>query len=63
MKKRIMARAAASEVKRSDDNEETIIKRLKLFEDTSLPVLDLFKDNTKEIDAAGSVANVFGKVS
>ena len=31
MKKRIMARAEASEVKRSDDNEETIQKRLNVF--------------------------------
>jgi adenylate kinase family enzyme len=31
MKNRIMARAKASKVKRSDDNEETINKRLGVF--------------------------------
>ena len=33
-----MVRAAASKVKRSDDNEETIMKRLKVFEEKTLPM-------------------------
>lgn len=53
MMKRIMARASASKVKRSDDNEETIKKRLKIFEEKTLPLTNVF-DNVVEIDASGS---------
>ena len=58
MMKRIMARAAASKVKRSDDNEETIKKRLGVFENTSLPVLKSFGDKVCEIDDSGSKTQV-----
>ena len=55
-----MARAAASKVKRSDDNEETIKKRLDVFTNTSLPVLEEFGANgtVVEIDASGSKSEV-----
>jgi len=56
MKKRIMARAEASEVKRSDDNEETILKRLDTFKNQSEPVIESWKTQNKaimEIDASG----------
>ena len=45
--KRIMARAEASEVKRSDDNEETIKKRLGVFKNQSQPVLEAWAAENK----------------
>ena len=51
-----MARAEASEVKRSDDNEETILKRLDTFKNQSEPVIESWKKQNKaimEIDASG----------
>jgi len=61
MKKRIMARAEASEVKRSDDNEETIMKRLDTFKNQSEPVIASWVAQKKaimEIDATGEIADI-----
>jgi len=61
MKKRIMARAEASEVKRSDDNEETILKRLDTFKNQSEPVIESWGKQGKEvmeIDASGEIADI-----
>ena len=53
-----MARAKASKVKRSDDNEETINKRLGVFTGQSEPVIAKWKEDGKkvvEIDAAKDI--------
>ena len=56
-----MARAEASEVKRSDDNEETIMKRLDTFKNQSEPVIASWVAQKKaimEIDATGEIADI-----
>ena len=60
MTKRLLERAKTSG--RVDDNEETIKKRLKTFEDQTLPVVDKFSDRVKKISAMGSVDEIFGNV-
>ena len=47
MVSRLLGRAKTSG--RVDDNEETIKKRLKTFEDQTLPVLDKFEDRVKKV--------------
>ena len=60
MTKRLLERAKTSG--RVDDNEDTIKKRLKTFEDQTLPVVDKFSDRVKKISAMGSVDEIFGNV-
>ena len=45
MVERLLGRAKTSG--RADDNEETIKKRLKTFEDQTLPVLDVYGKQEK----------------
>ena len=45
---RLLNRAKTSG--RVDDNEETIKKRLKTFENQTLPVLEVFNDRVKKVD-------------
>ena len=47
---------------RVDDNEETIKKRLKTFEDQTIPVVDKFADRVKKIDAMRAVDDIFDDV-
>jgi len=49
---------------REDDNEESIKKRFRTFEETSMPVIDYYRQKGKvvEIDAAASVDEVYQKV-
>ena len=48
MVERLLNRAKTSG--RVDDNEETIRKRLKTFENQTLPVLEVFNDRVKKVD-------------
>lgn len=48
MVERLLNRAKTSG--RVDDNEETIKKRLKTFENQTLPVLKVFNDRVKKVD-------------
>ena len=48
MVERLLNRAKTSG--RVDDNEETIKKRLKTFENQTLPVLEVFNDRLKKVD-------------
>ena len=34
-------------IKRSDDNEETVSKRLKTYDNETLPILEFYKNKTK----------------
>ena len=45
MKERLMIRAESSG--RADDNLETILKRLKVFSEQTVPVIDYFKEQDK----------------
>lgn len=56
-----MVRAAASEVKREDDNEETLKKRLRAFKELSRPVVDLYQKfgKVRYIDAGHTIDEVY----
>ena len=58
---RCLVRAANAEVKREDDNEETLKKRLRNFNDLSKPVVEMYArlGKVKHIDASKSVNEVF----
>lgn len=62
MKSRLLKRAETSG--RVDDNEETIVKRLKTFHDLTTPVVDYYGKQNKvcTIHAEGSVDEIFAKV-
>jgi len=49
---------------REDDNVESIKKRFRTFEDTSMPVVDYYRKQNKvvEIDASPSIPEVYEKV-
>lgn len=63
MKKRLMKRAETSG--RVDDNEETILKRLKTFHQHSQPVINYYAAQNKvcQIQAEGTVDEIFAKVT
>merc|ERR1719410_1125099 len=50
MTKRILDRAAKSEVKRKDDNVETIKKRFKVYNEDTMSVVTVFRNETKCVD-------------
>jgi adenylate kinase len=62
MKKRLLKRAETSG--RVDDNEETIVKRLKTFHNHTQPVIDYYSKQSKvcKIVAEGTVDEIFSKV-
>jgi adenylate kinase len=62
MKARLMHRAETSG--RVDDNEETIVKRLKTFHNHTQPVIDFYDKQGKvcKIVAEGSVDEIFSQV-
>merc|ERR1719229_876701 len=64
MTKRILDRAAKSEVKRKDDNLETIKKRFKVYNEQTMPVVEVFRSETKcvDLDAMDTIDNVYEKV-
>ena len=37
-------------IKRSDDNEETVSKRLKTYDNETLPILEFYKKQNKVVD-------------
>ncbi|XP_046567460.1 LOW QUALITY PROTEIN: adenylate kinase isoenzyme 5-like [Haliotis rubra] len=62
MTKRLLERAKTSG--RVDDNEVTIKKRLQTFRNITTPVIDYYKEQNKvrEIEAAGTVDDIFSNV-
>lgn len=62
MKERILGRAKTSG--RSDDNEEAIVKRLKVFESQTIPIVEKYKKNNKvvQIDCEKNPDDVFVEV-
>ncbi|XP_046398827.1 adenylate kinase isoenzyme 1 [Ischnura elegans] len=61
MKERLLSRGKSSG--RVDDNEETIMKRLKTFHDLSAPVVEHYKDKCKTFCAEQPPEQVFCGVS
>jgi len=61
---RVMGRAAAAEVKRSDDNIEALRKRFHTYETSTMPIIQHFKSLNKcvEIDAGKSQEEVYEQV-
>jgi UMP-CMP kinase len=59
MRKRLLKRGETSG--RSDDNEESIVKRFKTFVETSMPVVDMFEkeDRVVKVSATGSPEEVY----
>ncbi|KAI8977171.1 adenylate kinase-domain-containing protein [Mycotypha africana] len=62
LKQRLLKRAETSG--RVDDNEESILKRFRVFKDTSKPVIDAFaaKNKVREINAEQSIEAVYNDV-
>ncbi|XP_058796538.1 adenylate kinase isoenzyme 1 [Phymastichus coffea] len=60
---RLLGRAAAAAVKRDDDNEETIKKRIEIFNEKNGKIVEHYKDKCLKINAEGSVDDVFSQVS
>jgi adenylate kinase len=62
MKSRLLKRAETSG--RVDDNEETIVKRLKTFHDLTTPVVDYYGKQNKvsTIHAEGTIDDIFSHV-
>ncbi|EDW79280.2 uncharacterized protein Dwil_GK13248, isoform A [Drosophila willistoni] len=59
MKDRILARANAAAVKRADDNEATILARLKTFKDNTNAILEQYVEKTLTINANRPVDEIF----
>eukprot|EP00483_Globobulimina_turgida_P010849 UN10870 len=64
MTKRILDRAAKSSVKRKDDNAATIKKRFKVYNESTMSVVDIFRSegHCVDIDALDTIDNVYAKV-
>jgi len=62
MRERLLNRGKTSG--RSDDNEESIIKRFRTFVETSMPVVDMFEKEDKviKVSAVGSVGEIYEHV-
>ncbi|KIX06577.1 uncharacterized protein Z518_04553 [Rhinocladiella mackenziei CBS 650.93] len=62
MRERLLNRGKTSG--RSDDNEESIVKRFRTFVETSMPVVDHFaeEDRVIKVSAVGSVEEVYENV-
>ena len=64
MTKRILARAEKAEVKRKDDNVETIKKRFNVYNESTMPIVNIFDDEQKcvKIEAIGEIDEIFANV-
>jgi adenylate kinase len=51
-------------VQRADDNEETITKRLKVYQDQTAPLVDYYKKQNKfvSVDGEGSMDEIFHRI-
>ncbi|XP_011635902.1 adenylate kinase isoenzyme 1 [Pogonomyrmex barbatus] len=61
LKKRLLGRAAVSQ--RADDNEETIEKRIKIFNEKNSEIIEHYKDKVVRINAEGTVDEIFVEVT
>ena len=51
-------------IQRKDDNEETVVNRLKVYHETTAPVIDYYKNKgiLVEVDGTGDIDEIFKKV-
>ena len=63
LKKRLLGRAAVSKITRDDDNEETINKRIEIFNVKNGEIIEHYKDKVAKINAEGSVDDIFAEVT
>ena len=63
MLERLLYRASKSKVKRDDDKEEVMKKRIETFQ-KSLPIFQKFEDDgrIRKIPATGTIDEIYGKV-
>lgn len=61
LRRRIAGRR--NEVARSDDAEETVLNRFKVYQAKTRPLLDYYGSRVRRIDAQGSVDAVFQRIS
>ncbi|XP_029672212.1 adenylate kinase isoenzyme 1 [Formica exsecta] len=61
LKKRLLGRAAVSQ--RADDNEETIKKRIEIFNEKNNEIVEHYKDKVVRINAEGTVDEIFTNVT
>ncbi|CAD6233838.1 GSCOCG00007333001-RA-CDS [Cotesia congregata] len=61
MKTRLLGRAAVSG--RADDNEETIVKRIEIFNEKNSKIVEHYKDKVVKITAEGAVESIFDEAS
>ncbi|KAK0091490.1 hypothetical protein PV326_003160 [Microctonus aethiopoides] len=61
MKKRLLSRAAVSQ--RADDNEETIVKRIEIFNAKNNQIVENYKSKVMRINAEGSIDDIFLEVT
>ncbi|KYN40706.1 putative adenylate kinase isoenzyme F38B2.4 [Trachymyrmex septentrionalis] len=61
MKKRLLGRAAVSQ--RADDNEETIKKRIEIFNAKNNEIVKHYENKVIRINAEGTVDEIFAKVT
>lgn len=63
LKARLLGRAATAAVQRADDNEETIKKRIEIFNVKNNEIVEHYKDKVVRINAEGTVDSVFAEAS
>ncbi|XP_012283232.1 adenylate kinase isoenzyme 1 [Orussus abietinus] len=61
MKTRLLGRAAVSQ--RADDNEETIKKRIEIFNSKNNEIVEHYKDKVVRINAEGAIDDIFNEVT
>ncbi|XP_014295918.1 adenylate kinase isoenzyme 1 [Microplitis demolitor] len=61
MKTRLLGRAAVSQ--RADDNEETIVKRIEIFNEKNNKIVEHYKDKVVRINAEGTIDGIFSEAS
>lgn len=61
LEKRLLGRAAMSQ--RADDNEETIKKRIEIFNGKNNEIVEYYKDKVIRINAEGTVDEIFAEVT
>ncbi|XP_011503135.1 PREDICTED: adenylate kinase isoenzyme 1 [Ceratosolen solmsi marchali] len=60
---RLLGRAAAATIKREDDNEETIKKRIEIFNEKNGKIIEHYKNKCLRINAELNVDEIFKLVS
>ena len=64
LEERIKKRVLESDSVRSDDNVDTLLRRVKIYKKSTFPLLEYYKSQTKltEIDGMQSIQNVYDQI-